>query len=423
MTFLPSLHKNYSENSSTILLETVLQLLGEQLKKLSHSDFFATELGEYVSQLCKSVSSLQNKIAEPDPDVPLITEVVESIWRATQFLTGTTSNRVPYEVTYLLREVLLDWGLGESIVTTSVNQSPDFYCERAGIAPDALLSELNLPGLTLSGHLVQMGVPEIFQHMPLLCSPMYHEVGHYVEEHERLITRMLITNGDQLLQAMPGLKEFEMASRMTVAKAWATLDVLSGGRAVLGVGAGHVEEEFAALGVPFAERGARLDEAIDAVRAALSDEYATHHGPTWSYEAMGQRPRPVQARLPIWVGGSSPAAVRRAAERGDGWLPQGPPKEGMGAAIDRLHDLRAAAGRAGEPFTIGALSGPLHVGEPDWDAGRCVSGPPAKVAAYLRTYRDLGCHQVQVGFASRSADELCDQIAAFAADVAPLVNG
>ncbi|MFP5255786.1 MAG: LLM class F420-dependent oxidoreductase [Acidimicrobiia bacterium] len=209
---------------------------------------------------------------------------------------------------------------------------------------------------------------------------------------------------------------------LVVAKAWATLDVLSGGRAVLGVGAGHVEEEFAALGVPFAERGALLDEAIDAVRSALGAEFASHHGRVWSFEGLGQRPRPVQERLPVWVGGSSPAAVRRAAERGDGWLPQGPPKEGMPAAIERLLDLRAAAGRAHEPFTIGALSGPLHVGEPGWDAGRCVSGPPEKVAAYLRTYRDLGCHQVQVGFASRSADELCDQIAAFAAEVAPLVN-
>ena len=187
------------------------------------------------------------------------------------------------------------------------------------------------------------------------------------------------------------------------------------------VGAGHVEEEFAALGVPFAQRGALLDEAIDAVRAALSDEYATHDGVRWSFERMGQRPRPVQATLPIWVGGSSPAAVRRAAERGDGWLPQGPPKEGMAAAIERLLRLRAEAGRAEEPFTIGALSGPLHVGAPTWDVGRCVSGPPEEVAAYLRTHRDLGCHQVQVGFASRSADELCDQIAAFAAEVVPLV--
>lgn len=220
MTSLPNLPKSYSGNSSTILLETVLQLLAEQLTKLSHSDFFATELGEYVSQLCKSVSSLQARLAEPDPDVPLITAVVESIWRATQFLTGTTSNRVPYEVTYLLREVLLDWGLGDSIVTTSVNQSPDFYCERAGAAPDALLSEL--PGLDLSGHLVQMGVPEIFQHMPLLCSPLYHEVGHYVEEHERLITTLSITHGEAMLQAMPGLKELGASSNMKVATAWAT---------------------------------------------------------------------------------------------------------------------------------------------------------------------------------------------------------
>jgi len=222
MTSLPNLPKNYSGNSSTILLETVLQLLGEQLKKLSHSDFFATELGHYVSQLCKSVSSLQNKIAEPNPEVALITEVVESIWRATQFLTGTTSNRVPYEITYLLREVLLDWGLGDSIVTTSVNQSPDFYCERAGTAPDALIAELSLPGLALSGHLVQMGVPEIFQHMPLLCSPLYHEVGHYVEEHERLITTLSIAHRPELLQALPEAQHFDASSRMVVAKAWAT---------------------------------------------------------------------------------------------------------------------------------------------------------------------------------------------------------
>lgn len=222
MTFPPSLPKSYSGNSSTILLETVLQLLGEQLGKLSRSDFFGAELADYVAELCKGVASLQRKIAEPEPDVALITEVVESIWRATQFLTGTTSNRVPYEVTYLLREVLLDWGLGDSIVTTSVNQSPDFYCERAGTAPDSLLAELELPGLALSGHLVQMGVPEIFQHMPLLCSPLYHEVGHYVEEHERLITTLSIAHHHELLAALPEVDQFDAQSRILVARSWAT---------------------------------------------------------------------------------------------------------------------------------------------------------------------------------------------------------
>ena len=209
---------------------------------------------------------------------------------------------------------------------------------------------------------------------------------------------------------------------LQAAKAFATLDALSGGRAILGAGAGHVAGEFAALGVPFEQRGRLLDEAIDAVRAALGEEFPVHAGDRWSFAELGQRPRPAQLSLPIWVGGSSPSAMRRAAERGDGWLPQGPPEGGMAAGVASVLERRAASDRADEPFVVGALSGPMHVGELAWDAGRCLAGPPAKLAGYLRTYRDMGVHQVQVGFPSRSADELCDQIAAFAADVAPLVN-
>ncbi len=208
---------------------------------------------------------------------------------------------------------------------------------------------------------------------------------------------------------------------LLVAKAWATLDALSGGRAILGVGAGHVAGEFAALGVPFQERGRLLDEAIDAVRAAFSDEFPTHEDERWRFADVGQRPRPVQEPLPIWVGGSSKPAMRRAAERGDGWLPQGPPEGGMEAGIAFVRAHRAAT-RGDVPIVIGSLSGPLYVGEPLWETGRCVRGGPDKIATYLRTHRDLGIDQVQVAFPSRSADELCDQIAAFAADVTPLVN-
>jgi probable F420-dependent oxidoreductase len=207
---------------------------------------------------------------------------------------------------------------------------------------------------------------------------------------------------------------------LAAAKAWATLDHLSGGRAILGVGTGHVEGEFEALDVPYADRGRLLDEAIDAVRAALTDELAHHDGERWQFADVGLRPRPVQEPIPIWVGGSSKPAMRRAAERGDGWLPQGPPEGGMAAGIDFVRAHRAAT-RGDAPIVLGALSGPLYVGEPTWEA-RCVKGPPEKIAAYLRTYVDLGVDQVQVGFVSRSVDELCDQIASFATDVAPLVN-
>jgi probable F420-dependent oxidoreductase len=209
---------------------------------------------------------------------------------------------------------------------------------------------------------------------------------------------------------------------LQTAKQWLTLDRLSGGRALLGVGAGQVEGEFAALGVDFERRGELLDEAIDALRAAFTEEFTSHHGEAWSYDDMGLRPRPVQARIPIWVAGSSPDALRRAAERGDGWLPQGPPEGGMSAAIAQLRQLRERAGRAHLPFTVGAQSGPLYIGEPGWDIGRAVAGSPEEVAAFLRSLHDLGVQQIQLRFRSRDHRELCDQLRAFGTDVAPLVR-
>jgi probable F420-dependent oxidoreductase len=202
---------------------------------------------------------------------------------------------------------------------------------------------------------------------------------------------------------------------LQTAKAFSTLDALSNGRAILGVGAGHVEAEFDLLGISFAARGKLTDEAVDAIRAAFADE--------WSAGDFAQRPRPLQpGGPPIWIGGSSPAAIRRAAERGDGWLPQGTLKKDMPAAIERIGDLRAAAGRDGE-FTIGAIAPFLYIGEPDWNTGKgCLAGASDRLAGYLDDYARMGVDQVQVRFRSRTCDELCDQIRAFAVEVAPLLD-
>ncbi|MEY2244783.1 LLM class F420-dependent oxidoreductase [Streptomyces sp. BF23-18] len=210
---------------------------------------------------------------------------------------------------------------------------------------------------------------------------------------------------------------------LVTAKQYATLDHLSGGRLILGVGAGHVREEFEAVGADFERRGAVLDETIDALRTALGpDEFPVHHGKTYDFEGLGQRPRPAQRRVPVWVGGSSPAAVRRAALRGDGWLPQGDPRDRLPGQIARIAALRAEAG-IGEPLTVGAITEPLYVGEPGWEVGRrALSGPPEALAASLREYGAMGVHQIQVRFRSRSRDELTDQMAAFGADVAPHLN-
>ncbi|MFF8608978.1 LLM class F420-dependent oxidoreductase [Streptomyces sp. NPDC015346] len=207
---------------------------------------------------------------------------------------------------------------------------------------------------------------------------------------------------------------------LVTAKAYATLDHLSGGRLVLGVGAGHVREEFEAVGADFDARGPVLDETIDALRAALGpEEYPEFAGERFAFEGLGQRPRPAQERVPVWVGGSSPAAVRRAALKGDGWLPQGDPRDRLPAQIARLHRIRAEAGIA-RPLTVGAIAEALYVGEADWDVGRrTLTGKPEALAESLRAYEEMGVHQIQVRFRSRSRTELTDQMAAFAAEVAP----
>lgn len=207
---------------------------------------------------------------------------------------------------------------------------------------------------------------------------------------------------------------------LVTAKQYATLDHLSGGRLILGVGAGHVREEFDALGADFEGRGALLDETIDALKAALGpEEYPRFAGERFSFAGLGQLPRPAQERVPVWVGGSSPAALRRAAVRGDGWLPQGDPRDRLPAQIARLHALREEAGNA-EPVVVGALTEPLYVGEPGWSVGRrTLSGKPQALAESLRAYAAMGVHQIQVRFRSRGVSELTDQMAAFAAEVAP----
>ncbi|MGP4009799.1 TIGR03619 family F420-dependent LLM class oxidoreductase [Streptomyces sp. 4N124] len=207
---------------------------------------------------------------------------------------------------------------------------------------------------------------------------------------------------------------------LLTAKQYATLDHLSGGRLILGVGAGHVREEFEVLGVDFERRGLVLDETLDALRAALGpEEFPEHHGKLHDFEGLGQRPRPAQERVPVWVGGSSPAAVRRAALKGDGWLPQGDPRDRLPAQIARIRQLRQEAGIEGS-FTVGALTEPLYVGTPAWDVGRrTLTGPPDSLAESLRAYRAMGVDQIQVRFRSRGRTELIDQIAAFGADIAP----
>jgi probable F420-dependent oxidoreductase len=205
---------------------------------------------------------------------------------------------------------------------------------------------------------------------------------------------------------------------LQTAKAFATLDTLSGGRVILGMGAGHVEKEFDALGLSFAARGRMLDDAVDGVKEAWRDEF-TGSGD----DAVGMRPRPVQQpRPPIWIGGSSRPALRRVAERGDGWIPQGTPREKMPESIAYLRAHRDGVRPGAEP-EIGVITEAMYVGEPDWEVARgTITGPPAKLAESMNEYGAMGVSHLQVRFQSRSIDELCDQIGRFGAEVGPQLS-
>ncbi len=199
---------------------------------------------------------------------------------------------------------------------------------------------------------------------------------------------------------------------LAAAKGFATLDHLSAGRAIAGIGAGHVQAEFEHLHVDFTTRGRVTDEALPVFAAALEREFN---------DGFGVRPRPVQTpRPPIWIGGSSPAAIRRAGRFGDGWLPQGPSNPGL---IASLIEAREAAGRGDVPMMIGHITPFLHVGSPAWDVGEAtISGAAQSVAEQILAGTAAGVNQLQVRFKARSCDELVDQLAAFGETVAPLVT-
>ena len=204
------------------------------------------------------------------------------------------------------------------------------------------------------------------------------------------------------------------------AKSFMTLDELSGGRVILGVGAGHLQGEFELLGLDYEARGKVTESAIDVIRAAFADEYPDIETPYWGHiHDGGLAPRPRQKAIPIWIGGSSRAALRRTAERGDGWLPQGTPRAEMPEQIAYLLEHRKRT-RGDEPIDIGTVTEFIYVGDPGWDVGeKTLSGKPDYIAERLNEFGAMGVNHLQIRLRNRSLQELLDQMDAFGRDVAP----
>jgi probable F420-dependent oxidoreductase len=125
---------------------------------------------------------------------------------------------------------------------------------------------------------------------------------------------------------------------LAIAKRYGTLDVVTGGRVIIGVGVGSLEEEFDLLGASFADRGARGDDAMRALRASLSQPEPEYHGEFFDYSGFLVEPCAVQARVPLWVGGRTYRSLRRAVELGDGWAPFALRTEEIAQMLDRARD-------------------------------------------------------------------------------------
>jgi len=170
------------------------------------------------------------------------------------------------------------------------------------------------------------------------------------------------------------------------ARAVQTLDLLSGGRAEVGVGAGWLRSEWTAAGLDPRTRGRRLDEALVVCKRLWTEDVVEHHGEFYDFEAVMFEPKPVQKPWPrIHVGGESPAALRRAALHGDGWLGLNHTPESAAERVEELARLRRDAGRAGEPFEVSI-------------------GGEIRDAADVRRFEDAGVHRMVVSPWSRSRD-------------------
>ena len=188
---------------------------------------------------------------------------------------------------------------------------------------------------------------------------------------------------------------------VVLAKELASLDVLSGGRLLFGVGAGYLEAEFAAVGAPFAGRGARCDEYLDAIQALWTQPQPRFAGRSVAFSGIDAQPRPVQRpHPPILVGGQSPGAYRRAVSRGNGWY---------GFALDLEGTRRCLAGleRARGERERPAALGPLEI---------TVTPPPSVRPDDVARYAELGVDRLALLLLGRSEAELLAQVEQAARD-------
>lgn len=200
---------------------------------------------------------------------------------------------------------------------------------------------------------------------------------------------------------------------LEVAKRYGTLDVISGGRLILGVGVGSLEPEFDLLGADFAGRGARYEDALRALRAVLGKREPEYHGTHHDVAGFVVDPCALQERMPIWLGGKTPRSLRRALLFADGWDPFYLTVDELGALLERARgwpEWRAREEHE-QPLTL--------VFSPDEVFDVALPEQRTRMAALLRRYAAIGTDVLTLRFRSSSCAHLIEQLEIFAREIAP----
>jgi probable F420-dependent oxidoreductase len=245
-------------------------------------------------------------------------------------------------------------------------------------------------------------------------------MGHILEP---LITLASLIHLTPRLTLGTSVLVLPQRNAIVVAKQVAALDVLSGGRCVLGVGVGWNAPEFAMLNADFDQRGAIGDEAIELMRTLWRAPLASHAGDHYKVEQAHFFPKPPRGAVPIWIGGNTAPAIRRAARLGDAWSPYGIAPDAFAAGVSALRAAVQVEGQAegqGREMPLLAAHLMIHLGE----ARRGhVQGTPAHVAAVLRQYQTAGLAYLICGFEADSLADYLRQVRVFAEQVIPQLGG
>lgn len=181
-----------------------------------------------------------------------------------------------------------------------------------------------------------------------------------------------------------------------ILKGYGTLDRLSGGRVVLGVGVGSLQEEFEMIGAPFEDRGSMADDALAAIRAGWGHRVVQHHGPHFRFGPVAVEPHAPRTDVAVWVGGRTRRSLRRAAELGTGWTPFGL----------RLPEVAAMLGSVELPDGFEVVLGPERPLDPQ--------GAPGATLASLDTLAASGVTSVHAAFVHHSPADYLEQLEALA---------